>query len=264
MIPKVIHYCWFGGNDKNDLMKSCIASWKKYCPDYEIIEWNESNYDVSKHPFMKKAYDAKKWAFVSDYARIDIIYQYGGVYLDTDVELIASLDQFLKYDFYAGFENETFVNFGLGFGSIKDNCILHDILDHYDTVDFPDNNFDLSSIACPKIQTEVLKKYGLSCNNKNQSIKGGHIFSSEYFCPISFKTGAVRITDKTVSIHHFNMAWLDKHYRKSKAMEWKLIKILGLKWGKLIASMINFPGKLISHIKDGTFSKYIRFLMRRK
>ena len=85
MIPKVIHYCWFGGNPKNEVIEKCIDSWKRYCPDYKIIEWNESNYNIVKHPFMKKAYDAKKWAFVSDYARVDILNQYGGVYLDTDV-----------------------------------------------------------------------------------------------------------------------------------------------------------------------------------
>lgn len=264
MIPKVIHYCWFGGNDKNEMIEKCIASWKKYCPDYKIIEWNESNYDVSKHPFLKKAYDAKKWAFVSDYARIDILYQHGGVYLDTDVELISCLDSFLKYDFYAGFESAFFVNFGLGFGSVREHLLLRDILDRYDSIEFPDNDFALSMISCPRIQTDALKKYGLVCNNKNQVIKDCHIFNTEYFCPMSFKTGLTQITDKTVSIHHFDMSWNADSLKKAKSVEWKMIKVFGSKWGKRIASVISFPQKLTAHIKDGTLSEYIRFLTRRK
>ena len=128
MLPKVIHYCWFGGGEKTELIQKCIASWRKYCPDYQIIEWNEANYDVNKHSFMRDAWRAKKWAFVSDYARIDILYQHGGIYLDTDVELIKSLDPFLEYRFFAGFESESHVAFGLGFGSEAAHPVLKDIL----------------------------------------------------------------------------------------------------------------------------------------
>ena len=105
MIPKVIHYCWFGKNELPEDAKRCIASWKKFCPDYEIIEWNETNYDVRKNKYMSDAYDEKKWAFVSDYARIDIIYNYGGIYLDTDVELLRPLDELLKDKMFCGWES---------------------------------------------------------------------------------------------------------------------------------------------------------------
>ena len=104
MIPKVIHYCWFGGNSLPEEAKRCIESWKKYCPDYKIIEWNENNYDVNSNEYMKAAYKEKKWAFVSDYARIDVVYKYGGIYMDTDVELVKELDSFLKDRMYCGWE----------------------------------------------------------------------------------------------------------------------------------------------------------------
>lgn len=264
MIPKVIHYCWFGGNPKSEVVKKCIESWKKFCPDYKIIEWNESNYDVTKHPFIKKAYEFKKWAFVSDYARVDILYHHGGIYLDTDVELVASLNLFLKYDFYAGFESTPFVAFGLGFGSIEGHQVLKDILDYYDRLEFPDSSFGLSMVSCPRIQTEILAKHGMVCNNQNQVFDGCHIFSTEYFCPISFKTGETVITDKTVSIHHYDMSWNTESFKKSKYREWKLIKKFGPKWGKKISSLVNFPGKLAIHVKERSLVDYIRFLTKGK
>lgn len=264
MIPKIIHFCWFGGSTKNKMIEKCINSWKKYCPDYEIIEWNESNYDTSKQAFVKRAYDEKKWAFVSDYARIDILYKYGGIYLDTDVELLSCLDSFLEYDFYAGFESNAFVNFGIGFGSIKDHFVLRDILDFYKNIEFPNNDFDLSMLSCPRIQTDALKKYGLICNNKNQVFNNCYIFNSEYFCPMSFKTGKIQITDKTVSIHHFDMSWNPNSFKSIKYLEWRIIEIWGEKWGKIISSLVSFPSKIIMHKEEGTLAKYILFLLKRK
>lgn len=264
MIPKTIHYCWFGGNAKSETIEKCIASWKKYCPDYTLVEWNESNYDVVKHPFIKKAYEAKKWAFVSDYARIDIVYHHGGIYLDTDVELISGLDPFLEYDLYAGFESVSFVNFGLGFGAAAGHPVLKDILNYYDGLEFPDTEFQLSMISCPRIQTHILKKRGLVCNNQNQVVDGCHIFRTEYFCPISFRTGETAITEKTVSIHHFDMTWSTTRFKKVKSREWKLVKRFGPKWGKRISSFLSLPGKLATHIKQGTLVDYIRFLTKGK
>lgn len=263
MIPKIIHYCWFGGNEKSEMIKRCMASWRKFCPDYEIVEWNESNYDVTKQSFMKKAYEARKWAFVADYARVDILYRHGGVYLDTDVELISSLESLLKYEFYAGFESVHFVAFGLGFGSVKEHPVLKDILDYYDGLEFPDNDFGLSMVSCPRIQTEALKKRGMVCNNETQRVDRCHIFSTEYFCPMSFKTGETKITENTVSIHHFDMSWNSDSFKKSKSREWKLVRIFGSKWGKRLSSLVSFPGKLYGNAKDGTLVEYVRFLIGR-
>lgn len=264
MIPKVIHYCWFGGNEKSEMIKHCKESWRKFCPDYEIMEWNESNYDVTKQQFMKKAYEARKWAFVADYARVDILYQYGGIYLDTDVELVSSLDPFLKYDFYAGFESVSFVNFGIGFGSVEGHPVLKDILDYYNGLEFPDNDFWLSMVSCPRIQTDALKKRGMICNNENQVVGGCNIFSTEYFCPTSFRTGETKITENTVSIHHFDMSWNSKGSKNAKITEWKLVKKFGPKWGKRLSSIVTFPGKFYRNAKDGTLIDYVRFLLRRK
>lgn len=264
MIPKIIHYCWFGGNKKSEMIKRCMASWRKFCPDYEIVEWNESNYDVTKQPFMKKAYEAGKWAFVADYARVDILYRHGGVYLDTDVELISSLDPFLKYDFYAGFESMSFVSFGLGFGSAEGHPVLKDILEYYDGLEFPESEFDLSMVSCPRIQTDALERRGMVCNNQNQVVGDCYIFSTEYFCPMSFKTGKTKITENTVSIHHFDMSWNSEGFRKAKGREWGLVRRFGPKWGKRISSLASFPGKLYRNAKEGTLVEYVRFLVRRQ
>ena len=124
MIPKVIHYCWFGGNELPELAMKCIDSWKKFCPDYEIKQWNEKNYDLDSSRYIKEAYKNKKWAFVSDYARLDIIYNNGGIYLDTDVELIGKLDEFLDEKCFLAAEREEYVNTGLGFGAEKGNVVI--------------------------------------------------------------------------------------------------------------------------------------------
>ena len=262
MIPKVIHYCWFGGNPKNDMIRRCIESWKTFCSDYEIIEWNEANYDVNAHPFMKAAYEHRKWAFVSDYARVDILNRYGGVYLDTDVELIASLDPFLDCDFFAGFESAQYVAFGLGFGAVAGHPVLRDIMNHYDTLDFPESGLDRDKISCPKIQTDALKKYGLVCNNQNQVFAGCHVYSSDYFCPMNYKTGKTVLTERTVSIHHYDMSWYSAAQQRIRKREWVLIGRFGPVWGKRLASVANFPSKLAGHARDGKLKEYIGILIR--
>ncbi len=133
MIPHKIHYFWFGSGEKSKEVIKCIDSWKKNCPDFEIIEWNETNYDIHKHPFMEKAYEEKKWAFVSDYARLDILYNIGGIYLDTDVEVIKDLAPLCSNEAYMGFESPELVNDGHGFGCSPGMEIFKEMLDVYDT-----------------------------------------------------------------------------------------------------------------------------------
>ena len=135
MIPKIIHYCWFGGNPLPELAKKCIASWKLYCPDYEIKEWNESNFDLNYCDYVREAYDSKNWAFVSDVARLYALVTEGGIYMDTDVEVIKPLDNLLKYHAVSGFETETTIPTGLIAGE-KENPMLKELLYEYKNIHF--------------------------------------------------------------------------------------------------------------------------------
>lgn len=209
MIPKTIHYCWFGRNPLPPLAEKCIRSWKKYCPDYEIKEWNEDNFDISACPlYVRQAYDAKKWAFVSDYVRLQLVYTFGGIYLDTDVELLKPLDPLLEYGAFFGFEDGIHVNTGLGFGAEQNSAAVKKMLDDYQNIPFirDDNSHDTT--ACPVRNTAALKAFGLIQDNTLQILKGNTaIFPSAYFCPIDYRTGKKRITKNTVAIHWFSMSW---------------------------------------------------------
>ena len=161
MIPKIIHYFWVGKKPIPIQFQKNIETWKSLCPDYQIIEWNENNYDFSKIPYMKEAYDAQKWGFVPDYARLEIIYNWGGVYLDTDVELIKPLDQMLLYKGFAGFETKEYVNFGQGFGAEKGNRLIKDVMMGYENLHFLNEDGSLNMIPSPQINTQRLLEYGL-------------------------------------------------------------------------------------------------------
>lgn len=213
MIPKIIHYCWFGHGEKNRLTKKCIASWKKYCPDYEIIEWNEDNYDISKNRYMKQAYDAGKWAFVSDYARLDIIYSVGGIYLDTDVELVKSLDDLLKNEAFAGLEQHpngyVTMSSGLGFGAVAHDPMIGELLHVYDDIQFLNEDGSLNLTPCPEIQSKQLKKHGFVRENKIQQVGSLTLYPSTYFCPERWNEIISFIKPETYSIHHYSASWVN-------------------------------------------------------
>ena len=222
MIKKTIHYCWIGGNPLPKSAKKCIASWKKYCPDYEIIEWNETNYDFTKNQYMREAFEAKKWGFVPDYARLDIIYQHGGIYLDTDVEIIKSFDPILKNKGFAGFETPDYVNFGQGFGAEEGNPVIKKLMDSYDDLRFKKEDGSLNMIASPELNTETLISIGLNRNGKKQTINDSlTIYPMDYFCPKSLNDGIIRKTENTYSIHHFDASWFDNDKQKEKNKRWK-------------------------------------------
>ena len=214
MIPKKIHYCWFGGNPLPELAEKCIASWKKYCPDYEIIEWNESNYNVYKNVYMKEAYEAKKWAFVSDYARLDIVYRYGGVYLDTDVELLKKIDDLLNYPAFLATEKIGLVATGLIFGAEPKNESIWMMMNEYKDVHFKieDNVYDL--LPCPKRNTKPFLKIGLKKTKEIQNLGQVIIYPPEYFCPMDNETKEVNITTNTYSIHHYGASWISENEKK--------------------------------------------------
>lgn len=234
MIPKVIHYCWFGRNPLPELAKKCIASWKKYLPDYEIKEWNEDNFDVNIIPYTKEAYSAEKYAFVSDYARFWILYNYGGLYFDTDVEVIKSIDDIIEKGAFMGCENEVkaeatalAVAPGLGLGCNPGLGLFKEMLELYATLHFIDpisgsyNQKNIKTIV--GYTTEVLCKHGLINTNEIQECAGVWIYPKEYFCPINPITGETKTTSNTRTIHHYAASWL-----KKTLLRRCLIKIFGI------------------------------------
>lgn len=216
MIPKKIHYCWFGGNEINDLARKCIESWKKYCPEYEIIRWDEKNYDIHRCPYVEEAYYSKKWAFVSDYARLDIIYHNGGIYLDTDVELVNGLDELLSASCFLGMETPGVIATGLGFGAEKGNKNIALMLNEYKTLHFKIKNKEYDTIPCPIRNTRPFKTLGLTNKNMIQYINDAKIYPPEYFCPLNYQTKELTLTPNTIAIHYFNASWISDEEKEMK------------------------------------------------
>ena len=206
MIPKTIHYCWFGGNPLSDLAKKCIESWEKYCPDYEIKEWNEKNFDINCNTFVKQAYENKKYAFVSDYVRLYVMYTYGGVYMDTDVEVVRSLDEFLVHKGFSGFERGVFIPTGI-MASEKGFPLFEKLLDYYKDRPFIKEDGSLDTVTNSVIITNILKKLGFCANNQFQEIEDFALYPTDYFCPLNGATGKLTKTENTATIHWFSNTW---------------------------------------------------------
>lgn len=208
MIPKKIHYCWFGGQPLTDDAKSMIATWRRYCPDYEIIEWNESNFNVNENDYVREAYEAKKWAFVTDYVRLKALYEQGGFYMDTDVEIVKSLDPLRVYDAVSGYESQTSIATGT-MGACRDNEWIGMLLQDYSTRHFilSDGTYDMT--------TNVVVITRLTVEHYNLKLDGTRKFFGEnmillpfdYLCAKSYLTGEVMRTDNTYTIHHFKGSW---------------------------------------------------------
>ena len=230
-IPKVIHYFWVGGTKKPKSVLACLDSWKKHYPDFEIIEWNENNYDFSKNKYMQQAYDSKKWGFVPDYARLDVIYEYGGFYFDTDVEVIARNEKLLSLEAFIGFENtgdgKLFVNCGQGFGAMPGNEIIKKARDMYDDICFINTDGSLNLVPSPNYTTEILVQNGLQLINKDQKLNGITVFASDVFCPKNFRTGKVHKTSRTLSIHHFVASWMDDEIKRNLRHQQRISTIVG-------------------------------------
>ena len=235
-IPKVIHYCWFGKGKMPPLAEKCIKSWKKYCPDYEIICWSEENFDITQNKYMREAYEAKKWAFVSDFARLKVIYDMGGVYLDTDVELLKPIDPLLENNGFMGFDEKGIIATGLGFGAEAGNEIVGEFLKDYDDISFvlDDGSYDLT--PCPDRNTVALKRLGMDTEITDQVFMGVKFLPREYLCPMDYYTGKKTITKKTYSIHHYSASWTSKVTKRTTRIK----RIIGVKmYNKLYGKFLH-------------------------
>lgn len=224
MIPKKIHYCWFGGGPLPTDVKKCIDSWRKFCPEYEIIRWDESNFIISdQNNFVQAAYENKAWAFVSDYARLRIIYENGGIYLDTDVELIRNLDELLDHvAFFGAHQVNGLVATGLGFGSEKRTKILKELLRLYDNTDF--DPCKKNELACPILNSFVFTDFGYQPSSNIVQTEYFTIYPAEYFDPIYVGANARNLlSEKTYSIHHYSASWTPVRVRIKN----KIIRYIG-------------------------------------
>lgn len=210
VIPKVIHYIWLGRKELPKTLQTCIDSWKKNCPDYELKCWNEDNYDIDKIPYMQQAYSHGMYGFVPDYARIDILYHYGGIYLDTDVELIRSLDDMLYQEAFCCVEKWQTINLGGGSGSIKGNRAIGEMLAARRNLLFEEEDGRLNKNTCGYYDTKTLQKHGFHMNGKVQKILGMNIYPFEVFHPYDYMSGRSEVSVNTYGIHHFNGGWLNK------------------------------------------------------
>ena len=212
LIPKKIHYCWFSGNPIPEPLQKCIASWKRFCPDYEIIRWDESNYDVDKNLYTRQAYGQKKWSFVADFARLDILYHNGGIYLDTDVELLRNLDGFLYQPGFCGAEKWGFANTGGGIGACPQNSVVKSMLDYRQNAVFLREDGTLNLTTCGYFETFPLIAQGFEPNGKTQVTCGGEmtVYASEFFQPFDYMSGETHLTSNTYSIHYFSGTWLGR------------------------------------------------------
>lgn len=224
MIPKKIHYCWFGRNPKPKMAEKCIASWKKFCPDYEIIEWNEDNFDVNMNGYTRMCYEQKKYAFLSDYVRLLVVHEYGGIYFDTDVEVIKPMDMLLENSAFYCFETNEYVASGLGFGSVAGGETIRAMLAEYDFL----LDGTEGTRGCPRLNTAALVKLGLKQDGSLQTVADAVILPSDYMNPFDTATGVIGKTENTVSIHWYSAAWLSPWRRLRTRIMRPLHRVFGV------------------------------------
>lgn len=215
VVPKIIHYCWFGGKPKPKSVLRCIVSWRKYCPDYDIKEWNEQNFDVNALPYTHDAYQAGKYAFVSDVARFWILYHEGGVYFDTDVEVIKPIDDLVEQGPFMGWEKadalgNVHVAPGLGLAAPAGSPLYREILDGFAKLNYYLEDGQWNPYTMIPLVTDILKEKGLRIDGSLQTVEGLTIYPADYLCPMDSLTGKISITNNTYTIHHYTMSWLPK------------------------------------------------------
>jgi mannosyltransferase OCH1-like enzyme len=226
-IPKIIHYCWFGGGEKPDLVKRCMESWKRHLPDYEIIEWNETNFNLNKNSYVKEAYNSGKFAFVSDYTRVYALNKYGGIYLDTDVEVCKSFNDLLHHSSFWGFEQENYIATST-IGAEKGNPLIKQFLESYNGIKFIKEDGTFNVLTNVAMITELLEWFGLKKNGLFQEIKGmGTFYPQTFFSPYDYINCQTFKTEKTYTIHHFHKSWLPYKARVKGKVKFLIAKLIG-------------------------------------
>lgn len=257
MIPKILHYCWFGGKPLSAETEKYIATWRAMCPDYEIKRWDETTFDVNMCPYAKEAYEAKKWAFLADYARLWALHTYGGVYMDTDVELIKPLDGFLGESAFCGFEEQGRLCTAL-MGSEPGGKWVGALLESYRDRHFllADGSFDqTTNVTVISDRTEKL--FGLKLDGTAQRAEGVlTLWPRDRFSPMDFETGKIERTENTVAIHHFVASWHDEKWLKERAVRYKCIKLFGEGLGNRVANAVNFARR-----RDGSFRRGVIYYL---
>lgn len=248
MIPRIIHYCWFGGNPLPELALKCIESWKKYCPDYEIKRWDETNFDINCCEYVREAYEAKKWAFVSDYARFKILFENGGVYFDTDVELIKPIDDIVEKGSFMGLEesSETYIATGLGLAANSGLGLMKEIIDDYHHSHFEKSETGSYETVVARV-TKIILRHGDICPDQINDVAGITVYPPDFFCPLNYYTGELNITENTRSIHHYFASWVTPERRAILAIKKKMCNKGGIK--KCIGNGTILVLKIIDKLK---------------
>ncbi len=225
---KTLHFFWFGGAEKSGLIENCIASWKKYLPDFEIKEWNENNFDVRQNKYISEAYDNRRFAFVSDFARFQILERYGGLYFDTDVELLADIHDLLELDGFACRETEKYVAPGLVLW-VKEphNPVMSEMLKKYENLSFINEDGTQNLVTVCVYFTEILKRFGLEDGDSTMRCGDFTVFSKEYFCPLDDLTGVMTKTKNTRAVHLYAKTWMDKSAQRRNRITRVLHRLFG-------------------------------------
>lgn len=264
MIPKIIHYCWFGKGEMSETDKACLDSWREVLPDYQIKRWDESNFDVNCCEYAREAYKAKKWAYVSDCARYMILDKEGGLFLDTDVRVLKSYNPLLKEQCFLGVERPNYsVAPGLVIGTVPGHHMIKEMVNVYEHTKFLNPTEVPKAPTSPDYITELLKNYGFVQENKLQHLKDVTIYPYEYFAPMDSVTGLTNISNETYSVHLYNTSWETDDVRLWHERRYKLNRRFGVKVGRYIYLIWSLPSRMKKRIEDDGIKKTFRYALKK-